>query len=129
MGLLQLLLEILGCSTDGDTARLQFLVLQLFFIGHFLLRKLDIIFLAEILQGFNKAHLLVLHQEPEHVSTFSAYKTMAHLLHRRDVERGILVVMERADGFIAYSCLFECKELANHIYYVGSVLNFVYSLL
>jgi hypothetical protein len=79
-----------------------------------------------MLEGFHVVHLLHLHDEMNGVTAFSAAEALAYTTGGRYGERWGLVVVERAQSFVARTSTTKCHIVGNNVNYVGSVNDAVY---
>ena len=86
----------------------------------------DVVLLGQILQRFRIGHLGVLHQEMDGVALGVAHEALVDAEARGDVQRRVLVVVERTHAHKTRPLPFQGDEVAHHILNLGGKLDFLY---
>ena len=79
-------------------------------------------------QGFGIGHVLVLHNEVDHVAAFAAGEALAKLFGRRYHKTRRTLVVEWAQTLIVHSRLAQCDKLLDHLDNVRGVQDALYGL-
>ena len=98
--------------------RLAFQPLLLLVDGFLSFLHLDAVLPTQPPDGFRVGHVLMLHQEGDHVASLVAAKTVEHAAVGRNGERWRLLLVEGAQRTIDGATLLEWQELANYIFYM-----------
>ena len=108
-------------SGIDNQQRLAFQSLLLLVDGFLSFLHLDAVLPAQPPDGLRVGHVLMLHQEGDHVASLMAAETVEHAAVGRNGKRRCLLLVERAQGTIDGATLLERQELAHHIFYMCRV--------
>ena len=95
--------------------------LRFLLVGELALLDFNTILLGQPFESLGIAHLLVLHDEMDHVAALAAGEALAQLLGRRNHETGSLLVVERAQTLIVDTGLAQGHKFLDDINNVGCV--------
>ena len=99
------------------------LVRQLFLLDFYM------VFVGQPPQRLGVGVVLVLYQELHHIASLTASKAFEYALRRRHIERGCLLVVERAAPYMVGAALLQRHKVAYHLLDARRIHNALYGLL
>ena len=106
--------------------RLAVILPLLLFGGHLPFRHLDVVFLAELLEGVHITALFDLHDETDCITTHAATETFVYTFGGADGERTGLLVMERTESDEVRTAFAERHVVSHHLFDLRSGVDTVY---